>query len=98
MTTWTTPRPATPDEKIGSLRRGILWTAGVVQLTFVVLYALIIAAGEGEKNGEPFHDFGVALGVDHALGQLTSIWLLVDFALIIGAVTVFYSLKAKWKR
>lgn len=95
---WATPRPATAQEKTDSLRRGLLWTYGVVNACFLSWVLGIYVAAASAENGDGFHDLGVALGRELALHQAYQAWLLT--ALVGGAVLagLYFALKARWKR
>jgi hypothetical protein len=97
-TTWT-ERPLIPaDMRVGSLRRGLLWTWGVIHVTFVGMVAAVYTAAEVSKNGDGFHDLGVLLGREILLGQVYDIWLLTTLASALVFSLIYLVLKERWKK
>lgn len=94
---WNTPRPATASEKTGSLRRGLLWTYGVINACFLAWVVGIYVAAADSENGDPFNDLGVALARELALHQAYQYWILAALGFGAGFAALYYALKARWK-
>lgn len=95
---WTTPRPPTAEEKTSSLRRGLLWTYGLINAGFLswIIGIYIIAAGQ--SNGDAFHDLGVALGRELALHQAYQYWIFTALTAGVAFAALHFTLKERWKR
>jgi hypothetical protein len=95
--TWTTPRPATAQEKTTSLKHGLLWSLAVIHGCFVAALVAIYAVAAAEMNGDAFNDLGVALGRQMAINDLLGVWLLTGLGTALGAAALYFGLKSKWR-
>ncbi len=95
--TWTTPRPATAQEKTTSLKHGLLWSLAVIHACFIASVIGIYAVAAAEMNGDAFNDLGVALGRELVVNQIVETWLLTGLGTGLFAVALYFGLKSKWR-
>jgi hypothetical protein len=95
--TWTTPRPATAQEKTTSLRHGLIWSLAVVHAFFTAVLIAIYGIAQSRMNGNPWNDLGVTLASHEAVGDLIGLWAICGGGLTLGAVALYFGLKSKWR-
>lgn len=95
--TWAKPATPNPEQRTGSLRRGLLWTYGVVQACFVgyVIYLHILA--ETAKTGEPFHDMGVEIGRSLVMNEVASWWIVTSLVLGVLFLMIYFGRPKSWR-
>jgi hypothetical protein len=96
--TWAVRPPVSGEDKTRSLRNGLLWTLAVVQIAYVCAIAGVYIAAEMDKNGEAWHDLGVALGREVVVNRVEGYWLLTTVVLGAVSAVLYFVLKDRWNR
>lgn len=98
MKTWTERPPVSGDDKTRSLRNGLLWLLALVQVAYVCAIVGVYIAAEVDKNGEAWHDLGVALGREVVVNRVEGYWLLTTVVLGAVSAVLYFVLKDRWNR
>jgi uncharacterized BrkB/YihY/UPF0761 family membrane protein len=97
-TTWS-ERPDVPGAvKTHSLRKGLLWTFGVIQVTYVAWFLVVYIRAEVAKNGDPLHDLGVTFAREVVLDDLQGLWLVTTVITAACFIALYFYLKDRWGR